>query len=460
MRRGNILAGGAFTAALLSLAAFIVVLLVVGGTIYYALSAGMERNIEDQLAGDVQLFREIYSRDGQQALTDAVAQLETPAVAGSRAGGLFDDSGRRLAGNLNVAPDFDGFATRDFTQLLPQPSGRYLLYAQRIAPDAPLRIVLAHNIAALQQSERLLVIALLLAGLAVTTASIFAGYAVSRRVFGKLETVSGTLEAVSHGEMDRRVPIAPANDQIDRIAARINEHLDRLSALSDTTKSTINAIAHDLRSPINRVSIKIQQAMEAAGDDAGMQDRLGDIAAELENVVGVFEAIMRISRIEAASGDVGFTTGSTAELFTEMEETFGSVLEAAGQRLTVEQGAGHSIYGDMRMLKQMLANLIQNASHHCPPGTEVALGAAAMPGGGVSISVSDDGPGIPAELRADVLKPFHRLDSSRSTPGAGLGLALVNAIAIRHRAILELGDNRPGLIATIRFPPSSKITKM
>lgn len=459
MRRGNVLAGGAFTAALLSLAAFIAVLVVLGGAIYYDLTRAMARDVEDQLSQELLLFRQIESRAGEQALIDAIAQFETPAVSGNRAAGLFDERGKRLAGNLGITADFEGWATRRIDQLLPHPSGPYRLYSARVREGSALRIVVAHNIAALEGAERRLIGALLLAGLAVTVASIGAGYWISHRVFRKLETVSDTLEAVSRGDLARRIPVHHSDDQIDRVASRINRHLDRLSALSAMTKNTINAVAHDLRSPINRVSIKVQEAI-AMADLPGHREKLEEIAVEVEEVVGIFEAIMRISRIEAGSGESGFESVPVSALFAEMNETFGPVLDAAGQRLVVSGGRLPTLYGDARMLRQMLGNLIENANRHCPAGTTVRL-VATEDGGAVTLGVSDDGPGIPFDQREAVLRPFHRLDRSRARSGYGLGLALVDAISTRHGADLVLGDNAPGLSVTIRFPPrSAKITKV
>lgn len=463
MRRGNVFSGGAFTAALISLGAFMTVLLVLGVILYAALSGGMERDVDDQLVEEAQLFQQIYDRYGQQALIDAISQMETPAVAGRRLAGLFDAQGKRLAGNLDMIPAVEGWTTLDFQQLLPRPNGSYRIYVSRaLSQEGTATLVVGYNIRILQETEWRLLAALSLAGLAVAIASIAAGYGVSRRMFGKLETMSETLEAVSRGDMAARIPVSPLDDQIDRIAQRINAHIGRLSALSDTTRNTINAIAHDLRSPINRASIKVQLAIDEAGDDARLQSRLEEVFAELDSVTGIFEAIMRISRIRASGGDAEFSMVPVRDLFAEMRETFDPVFEEAGQQLVcnAERVPALAVFGDAPMLRQALANLIQNASHHCPPGTTVTLDAVAHEDGAVELRVLDDGPGIPADQRSEVLKPFLRLDSSRTTSGAGLGLALVGAVATRHEATLVLSDNGPGLAISIRFPPRPKITSL
>jgi len=460
MRRGNILSGGAFTAALLSLGAFMAVLLALGAILYIVLSGAMERDVDNQLLEEEQLFLQIYDRYGQQALVDAIGQMETPAVAGRRVAGLFDADGRRLAGNLDTLPLSEGWMTLEFNQLLPRPNGLYRLHASSTTPlDGAATLVVGYNIRVLQRTEWQLLYSLLLAGAAVTIASIAAGYAVSRRMFGKLEAMSETLEAVSRGDMAVRIPVSSLNDQIDRIAQRINAHIDRLAVLSDITRNTVNTIAHDLRSPLGRISLEVQQAMVETTGDARLQERMENVLAELEGVTGAFDAIMRISRIRASAGEADFSVVFVAELLAEMQETFTPLLEDMGQKLVCDPDVfrGLAVFGDAPMLRQALANLVQNAGRHCPPGTTVTLDAAEEGEGAVVLRVCDDGPGIPADRRSDVLLPFHRVEGGQPASGSGLGLALVSAVAVRHDASLVLSDNGPGLAVSIRFPPRAKI---
>lgn len=454
MRRGNVLAGSAFLSAIASLAVFIAVLLLLGGAIYTIMSNSMIRDVDASIADEVELFLEIYARGGQDELVQTISQFETPAAAGIRAAGLFDRQGKHLAGNIAEAPDFELWTTRTFDNLLPKPVGTYRLYANDIAPGGGLMLVVSHNIDSLVQAQWRLLQLLIAAGVIVTAISVATGYFLSHRTFGKLDAMSEALGAVSRGDMSRRIPVGISDDQIDRIASRINVHLDQLSTLTDTTKNTINAIAHDLRAPLNRASIHVQEAL-AETTDPTTQKRLGEIESDLDGLVGIFEAVMRISRIESEAGDAGMHPVRIDELLAEMRDTFEALVEDAEQILVVETpstGDSSNIFGDERMLKQMLANLIGNASRHCPVGATIVLSHEVRPDGSVSLQVADNGPGIPPDMREQVLKPFQRLEASRSTPGSGLGLALVAAIATRHHATLTLGDNEPGLKVTIDFP--------
>ena len=106
------------------------------------------------------------------------------------------------------------------------------------------------------------------------------------------------------------------------------------------------------------------------------------------------------------------------------------------------------------MVQQMLVNLIENAGRYAGAGATISLSVRTLDGQAV-IVVADTGPGIPADKREEVFEPFHRLNADRGSAGAGLGLALVKAVTARHHARIVLGDNGPGLIATITFPAAA-----
>ena len=122
-----------------------------------------------------------------------------------------------------------------------------------------------------------------------------------------------------------------------------------------------------------------------------------------------------------------------------------------GQRLVSDVAGDVAIRGDRQLLVQMLANLVENALRHTPRGSTITLSLRDTPQGPLGV-VADTGPGIPEEAREKVFQPFYRLEASRSTPGSGLGLALVAAIAGMHGIAVELSGNEPGLKVTLEFP--------
>ena len=150
-----------------------------------------------------------------------------------------------------------------------------------------------------------------------------------------------------------------------------------------------------------------------------------------------------------------FSNVSLNALLANVVEIYGPVAHDAGQEISGDlTTASCTISGDQELLTQMFANLLENAIHHCPAGTRISIRLERVHNAAI-VTVSDDGPGIPEPERDKVLRRLYRLEKSRSTPGTGLGLSLVKAVADLHGAALALGDNEPGLAVSLRFRLSS-----
>ena len=298
---------------------------------------------------------------------------------------------------------------------------------------------------------------LLVAGAVVTGLCLAIGYAASRTTRDKLALVADTLDRVSSGQTRARVPVGRGDEQVDRVSRRINDHLERLSALMTSLRHTASAVAHDLRTPLSRASLGLQVVLADDSLDERHAELLEGTARELDGLGQIVETVLGIARIEAADDERDFGPVPLDRLVGEIEDAFRAVAEERGQRLVTSAAApGPVVRGDARMLRRLLANLVENAIRHCPAGTTVRVAARADGGDGPALVVEDDGPGIPAGQRQRVLEPFVRLDASRTTDGTGLGLALVAAVARRHGARLTLEDAAPGLRATVAFPPARR----
>jgi len=449
VRPGSVVAGAAFRSAALALAVFSLALFVIGLAIFSVVKESMYDELKAQIIEETVLFKEIYANNGQAALLDSIRKLESHRLREPKLLGWFDEHAGKLAGNLDIAPDFIGWNRLTVKTL--SPAHDYYAYASQIDKTT---IVVGRNLRLVDTVLQTLLRVLLLGGAGVALLSLSIGYFVSRGVFSKLQNLAAILDLVSKGDTRVRLPVSAANDQIDRISRQLNLHLERLSTLISSTRNTATSIAHDLRTPLNRAFLLLQEAQQCGAGSAELDDLIQRAEDELTNVNQIFDTILRISKLETTTSQSGFEHIPLDQLLAEMAETYQPVVEAAGQTIshTPTAGTPAQVYGDRKMLRQMLANLIENASFHCPAGSSIVLCAQSLAQGGASIDVSDDGPGIPAEFRQRVLEPFYRLDASRNKPGSGLGLALVKAIAVRHGARIELRDNGPGLGVSIRFP--------
>lgn len=456
MDRGNILSGAAFTTALASALVFVAVLTVTGVAAYFYIQAAMISQIENQVRAEELLLGDIFRDEGQAGLVEAIAQLDAPIATPEHAIGVFDPAGKRLAGNITLAPTFVGWS-RELLTVTIQRQGTsqtapYRIHASQLGRST---LVVGRSLAVVNTTLRALFRVFALAGFVVVLAMLLTGYMLSGRSLRKLERLEATLERVSAGDTDVRLPVSARNDQIDRVARRMNAHLDRLSELMASTRSTAAAIAHDLKRPLGRAYLGLERALDDMDRARDPRDTIEEVQSELTKLTRIFDTMLRISRIGAQDGTAGLAPVALGPLVDDLVETYAAIAAEKDQTLTLHPLAGQdfTVLGDAAMLQQMIVNLLQNAISHCPAGTSIDL-SLKTDEDGVSLTVADNGPGIPLEERERVFDAFYRLDHARTEEGSGLGLSLVRTIAHRHGARVELADNGPGLRATIRFPAS------
>lgn len=285
--------------------------------------------------------------------------------------------------------------------------------------------------------------------LLATAAGAFLGHRAQRRI----DDVAHTLTAIRGGELSARVPIAGWGGDIDVVSAQINEALDRLQHLFVSVNQSSADIAHDLKTPIGR----LRQRLEALRDDPvggeAVRVRIEAAIEEIDGIVDTFEGLLNITQIEAGARKSRFKSVLLSDVAAGMVEAYQAVAEDASMTLDCELAPATStaIKGDWDLLCRLLANLIENSIRHCPPGTRIKVKVVASVAG-LDLVVSDSGPGIPADERDKVFRRLYRLEKSRTTPGSGLGLALVRAICDLHDARIDLADNQPGLLVRVCFP--------
>ncbi|MGD9743853.1 MAG: sensor histidine kinase, partial [Dongiaceae bacterium] len=252
------------------------------------------------------------------------------------------------------------------------------------------------------------------------------------------------------GEVRHRMPVENSGDEFDRLAQNLNSMLDEIERLMGGIRAVTDNIAHDLRSPLTRLKNELELAL--AGADRDPRTAIERAIAEADGLIKTFNALLAIADAEAGSGRADRAPVDLARLVADVAELYAPLSEERGLKLAAEVETPATIEGDRQLLFQALANLVENAIKYAAEGGAIALtleGPAASP----SLVVADRGPGIPEAAREAAMERFVRLDPSRSTPGSGLGLPLVKAIADMHGAAFVLEDNRPGLVARVTFAP-------
>lgn len=403
------------------------------------MAANIAANIDQHLAG----FRVAGSAETLATLVAAEAAGANPADRVF----VFLSAGGVSIGNARAA------VSGDEVQLTPLPGGRALGqagYISRIVPVAGGLLVVAESRAPLHDLEatfiRLAVLNLVPTFLLSIGGAVLLSLSGARRV----RRIERALERMAAGDLAARVADRHRPDDLARIGAGI----DRMAAAQEAATAALRQvsadIAHDLKTPVQRIAVllaDLQARLPEGGAEAGIATRA---AEEAQRAVAVFQSLLQIAQIEGGSPRARFAPVDLAALAQTFAEIYEPAAEDSGHALSLSLPAGGPVMvtGDRGLLGQVIANLIENALRHTPPGTRLELSLAQGPAG-VVLSLADNGPGIPAEERDKVLRRLYRLERSRTTPGNGLGLSLVAAIADLHGATLRLSDNAPGLRVTL-----------
>jgi signal transduction histidine kinase len=305
--------------------------------------------------------------------------------------------------------------------------------------------------------------AFVLALVVLTACGLVGGFVVAQRVLARIDSMTASANAIMAGELAKRLPLSGSNDELDRLASSLNAMLDRIGELLTGLKEVSDNIAHDLKTPLTRLRNGAEEALRLAGSPQDYRQALERTIEESDNLIRVFNALLMIARAEGGRVVENMAQFDAAEIARSVVELYEPLAEEAGVALSVQAPGALKAHGNRELVGQALANLVDNALKYAKPceaeaqpsapAFEVQVTARANGAGYAEVSVADHGPGIPAADRERVLERFVRLESSRSRPGFGLGLSLVNAVMRLHGGSLTLEDNHPGLRATLSFPP-------
>lgn len=422
--------------------------LIAGAVIWAAARDTAESELRQDILLEVTAVETELETEGLAAATAAIeARAEHP---GAFEYFLTDAKGHRLAGDfpdmqgpagwrhLIVGGDAVGAEKREEMLVLTQPL------------PGGIRLSVGNDLGRARAVQDSVLATLISVGGGTLAACLIVGVLVTRRVLSRMEALDATLTRVAAGHIDARFPArAGADSDVERVGIAVNSMLDRIERLVTDIRRVSRDIAHDLRTPITHLQQRLEQA-KAASTRAERDEALDSAQAKLADILRIFDALLRLSEIDSGSARQRTTRVDLASLAEKVADAYRPDVEESGHWMRTHFEGGSHVLGDAELLAQAVANLIENAMHHTPAGTAISIGVH-RDGGEVRLDVSDDGPGIPGQDRQRVLEPFVRLDQSRSTPGSGLGLSLVAAIARFHGARLVLADAAPGVRVSLAF---------
>ncbi len=361
---------------------------------------------------------------------------------------LLDGDGKRLAGNLDFTPEAH-LETGEFTLFFHQDDKNKQhalihIFATQVELDHGNTLLVGHNYQAIDQIKRGLrpVVAWSL-GISFALGVIVA-YILARRLARRLEIINRTSRAILEGNLKTRMKHTGSGDEFDNLSTNLNRMLDRIFDLMDSVRGVTDNIAHDLRSPLSRMRNRMDVALLADRPCQEYKEVLVDTIEDTNRLLTTFNSLLTIARVESGAARDDFTSMDLQQVVIDTVELYEPVAEENEQSLQMSCSGDLKMIGNADLLVQALANLLDNAVKYAPRGAKIEVVAQAE-AGKIQLIVSDDGPGIPEHFREKALQRFTRLDASRTRPGQGLGLSLVQVVAQMHGGNIRLEDAAPGL---------------
>lgn len=423
-------------------------------SVYILTARVLDHEVDVVIQAEVNGLIDDYRRGGVLQLIET---LHRRADSWGRTGAVYllvDAQGRRIAGNIAGWPariatsgkwiEFEIDASEHGgviahpvrAQVFQLPAGRALL----VGTD----ILERKNLASRLRYAMIWGTALCLA------LSILVTYFYSQRVRRRIAAVATTCETIMSGRLSERLPVEGSHDEFDELAQTVNGMLDRIEQQTNVLRTTFDSAAHDLRAPLYRARVRIEEALQHPDLGSGPREVMDATLAELERVQRTLGTLLQIAQADSNTRELALEDVDLAALAREIVDLYQPEASERQLALTFTGDAGAVIRGNQQLLAQALVNLVENALKYVPAGGAVAVGVQSI-ANEVSLTVSDNGPGVPVADRQRIMDPFVRLERDRAQTGSGLGLSLVAAVMRLHRGSVELADNNPGLKVICRF---------
>ena len=442
----------AFRVALGYVALGITVLALFAAPLWYAWRENVEEVRTELLREDVQSLTDIFNSQGPDVLAAVIAaRVNRQHVANSII--LFADTGLKpLAGNLAAWPR--EAPTTPGVHKLTMDEGNRSIRALLMRSSLPggYNLLVGRDSSRFRPLEALFLYGLIGAIGILTLAGVLGGWVIRRALLSEVHRIRQTACAIVDGDFSRRLPVRGGSDELELLAQTVNRMLDQIEQLFHGVRDVSNAIAHDLRTPLAELRSRLEELVIARPGPEPAFAEIEAAVADVDRVIAIFNALLRLSEVDTGARRSGFVPVDLVRIASEVAEFYQPVAEVKGVNLVFQAEDAPMVAGDPLLLAQAISNLVENALKYGADGGLVAITTRRV-GLAVEVTVVDRGPGIAEDEKAKVAERFYRGDASRGTPGVGLGLSLVAAVARMHGGRLEFSDNHPGLRATLMLTP-------
>ncbi len=419
--------------------------LLVGGIAFEAVHEELEQQLDHRVAAETAALID-EGDDGPSGVASAIARREAARNTASLDYRLVDAAGRHVAGQLDTTVP----RALGYVELLPYRRNGEQRIAQSLTTLLPSghRLLVAADREVIDEMDATMIRLFAVALGVMLVLGVTAAWIVGAVTRSRLDRIDRTALAIIDGDLKRRMPITGQGDEFDRVAETLNRMLDRIGGLMDNLRQVSSDVAHDLRTPLTRLHNRLDEAM-ASDDRLTQRAAIEAASSEARELLDIFAALLRIAEVEGLGSRSSFGQVAISELVDGIIETYRPDLEAGGHELVASVQPCISITGDRRLLQQLLTNLLDNAITHTPKGTRVQV-TLKRQAGVVRLIVADNGPGVGGSTEK-LFERFTRGERSRTTPGHGLGLAMVAAIATAHTGTARITPP-PGFGVEIEIP--------
>lgn len=427
----------------------VVALVLFAVPLWYAWQRTVEQGRAEILSADAQRLSEVFRRGGAAGLKAFIDERVGLQIPGERILLVTDEEFRPIAGNLPEWP-----------RSLPPQAGTYTVQVN--LQGRPTRAVFVH--VKLDNGDNVLVgrdtaryapveqdfwygLAGAVAVLAIV--GVLGGLMIRRMLMLRIQGIQETVEAIMQGRLGHRLETSRSGDELDTLSQTINGMLEQIEHLINGVRNVSNSIAHDLRTPLAELRSRLEELSLTRPAPGETFVEIDAALADVDRVIAIFNALLRLAQIDSGMRRSGFVPLDAAKVAADAVEFYLPAAELKGVNLTYRGNGPAPTSGDPVLLAQAVSNLIDNALKYVPPGGTVSVNAERGEGDAIEIAVADNGPGVADSEKPRLVERFYRGDASRGTPGVGLGLSVVDAVARLHGGFLKLADNNPGLRARL-----------
>lgn len=425
--------------------------------LWYAWQVTIQDGRAEILQADAQRLTDVYRRDGGEALKNYIDTRVGMKIAGERILLLTDASMHPLSGNLPAWPD-----------TVPPKPGNYTIrfHAGKHANQEALvhvanlgnyNLLVGRDNALFKPLQTRFWYGLTAAVAVLCIAGLLVGIITRRALMSRVHSIRQTVSAIIHGDLKHRLPTHLSDDELNTLSRTINGMLDQIELLVHGVRNVSNSIAHDLRTPLAELRSRLEELSLIRPSTEEAYAEIDGAVADVDRVIRIFDALLRLAEIDAGMRRSGFVSLDVADLAANAVEFYEPAAELKNIELRVRSNGSLPVSGDPVLLAQALSNLIDNALKYAPEGGFIEVAVERRGDQRAEISVIDNGPGIDDAEKTKVMQRFYRGDASRGTPGVGLGLSLVQAVAKLHGSPLELHDNAPGLKVVMTLPIDASV---